>query len=157
VAVISDSLWRAHFDRNAAVLGSELRINGFPVKVIGVAPAGFYGDFTGTPTQIWVPSMMYGSIGYGCEDGSYNCSLFDTMIGRLAEGQTAVHAQAEVSSAVVWSATDWPERPSRRQAIVRSASIESPDEQADHIGQMQMLVAVTALLLLTGCANLASL
>jgi len=157
VAVISDALWKAHFDRNAAVLGSELRINGVPVKVVGVAPAEFYGDLTGMPTQIWIPSMMYGSIGYGCEDGSYNCSLFDAMIGRLAEGQTAVNAQAEISSAVVWSAMDWPDRPSRRQAVVRPASTESPDEQADHIGQMQMLVAVTALLLLIGCANLASL
>ena len=157
VVVISDQLWKAHFDRNAAVLGSEIRINGVPVKVVGVAPAGFYGDLTGRPTQIWIPSMMYGSIGYGCEDGSYNCSLFDTMVGRLAEGQTAINAQAEVSSAVVWSAVDWPDRPSRRQAVVRSASTESPDEQADHIGQMQMLVAVTGMLLLIGCANLASL
>ncbi|HTR24114.1 MAG TPA: ABC transporter permease [Terriglobales bacterium] len=157
VVVISDELWKAHFGHNAAALGSEIRINGIPVKVVGVAPAEFYGDLTGTPTQVWIPSMMYGSIGYGCEDGSYNCSLFDTMIGRLAEGQTMANAQAEVGSAMVWSATDWPDRPSRRQAVVRSASTESPDEQADHIGQMQMLVAVTALLLLIGCANLASL
>ena len=38
-----------------------------------------------------------------------------------------------------------------------SASGENPDDRADHIGQMQMLVSVTALLLLIGCANLAGM
>jgi predicted permease len=157
VAVISADLWKAHFHGNTAVVGREIRINGISLTVIGVAPEGFYGDMTGQPVEIWIPSMMYGSVGYGCDDGSYNCALFDTIVGRLADGRTPAKAQAEVRSATVWSATDWPDRPSRRQAVVMSASGESPDDQAGHIAQMQMLISVTGLLLGIGCANLAGL
>jgi len=156
VAVISDRLWKAHFNQYA-VLGREIQINGVALKVIGVAPPEFYGDFTGRPVEVWIPAMMYGSIGSGCDDGSYNCSLFDTMLGRLAADQTPMQAQAEISSEMVWSASDWPDRPSRRQAVLAAASGESPYDQANHVGQMQMLMSVTASLLLIACANLAGL
>ncbi|HKF04774.1 MAG TPA: ABC transporter permease [Candidatus Sulfotelmatobacter sp.] len=156
VAVISDRLWKAHFNQYA-VLGREIQINGVALKVIGVAPPEFYGDFTGRPVEVWIPAMMYGSIGSGCDNGSYNCSLFDTMLGRLAADQTPMQAQAEISSEMVWSASDWPDRPSRRQAVLAAASGESPYDQANHVGQMQMLMSVTASLLLIACANLAGL
>jgi predicted permease len=157
VAVISEDLWKAHFHGNPAVLGREVRVNGVSLKLIGVAPPGFHGDMPGRPVEVWIPAMMYGSLGYRCDDGSYNCALFDSILGRLADGRKPANAQAEVSSAIVWSAVDWPDRPSRRQAAVMSASGESPDDQADHIGQMQMLISVMALLLLIACANLAGL
>lgn len=157
VAVISDRLWKAHFNRDPAVLGREIRINGFGFKVIGVASPEFQGDLTGVPAEVWIPAMMRGALGYGCDDGSFNCSLIEAMIGRLAAGQTPVNAQAEVRSRIVWSATDWPERPSRRQAVLTSASGESPDDRADHAGQMRMLLVVTASLLLIACVNLAGL
>jgi len=157
VAVISDRLWKMHFNHDAGVLGREIQINGVALKVIGVAAPEFYGDFTGRPVEVWIPAMMYGSIGSGCDDGSYNCSLFDTMLGRLAPDQTAMQAQAEVGSEIVWSATDWPDRPSRRQAVLAAASGESPYDGANHVGQMQMLMLVTASLLLIACANLAGL
>jgi predicted permease len=157
VAVISDHLWKAHFSQDPAVLGREIHINGFLFKVIGVAPPGFYGDVTGRPTEIWIPAMMYAAVGYGCDDGSYSCSLFDAMIGRLSRGVTALNAQAELSSRILWSATDWPERPSRRQAVLMSANGESPDDQDEHEQQLRMLMSVTASLLLIGCANLAGL
>jgi predicted permease len=157
VAVISDRLWKAHFNRDPAVLGREININGVGLKVIGIAPPEFAGDFTGRPTEIWIPAMMYGAVGHRCDDGSYDCSLFDAMIGRLAKGQTPVTAQAEVRSRIVWSATDWPQAPSRRQVALTSASGESPDDYADHIGQMRMLLSATAALLLIACVNLAGL
>src|SRR5215469_3038681 len=157
VAVISDRLWKAHFNQDAGVLGREIQINGVALKVIGVAPPEFYGDFTGRPVEVWIPAMMYGAIGPGCYDGSYNCSLFDSMLGRLAVGQTPMQAQAEIGSSMVWSASDWPDRIRQRQAVLAAASGESPDDRADHVGQMQMLMSVTASLLLIACANLAGL
>ena len=157
VAVISDRLWKARFNQDPAILGREILVNGTSIKVIGVAPPDFFGDFTGRPTELWMPATMVGAIGYGCDDRSYNCSLFDAILARLADGTTPLRAQAEISSSVVWSATDWPDRPSRRQAILTMASGESPDERAVHLGQMQMLMSVTASLLLIACANLAGL
>lgn len=157
VAVISDRLWKAHFNQDNGVLGREIQINGVALKVIGVAPPEFYGDFTGRPVEVWIPAMMYGGIGSGCDDGSYKCSLFDMMLGRLAADQTPLQAQAEISSGMVWSASDWPDRTRQRQAVLAAASGESPYEGPDHAGQMRMLMTVTASLLLIACANLAGL
>lgn len=157
VAVISDQLWNARFNRDAAVLGQVISINSIPFKVVGVAPPDFYGDLPGLPVDVWIPAIMYGTAGYGCDDGSLNCSLFDSMIGVLAPGSTPAQAQAEARSIIVWSATNWPERPSRRQIALFSASRESPDNQADDATQLRLLMAVTASLLIIACANLAGL
>jgi predicted permease len=157
VAVISDQLWKTRFHANPAILGREIRINSIPFKVIGVAPPGFYGDLKGLPVQVWIPAMMFGAAGFGCDDGSYNCSLFDDMIGRLAPGESAAQAQAEAGGAIVWSATNWLEKPGRRQLVMASASTGSPEDQADDIAQMRLLMSITASLLVIACANLAGL
>jgi macrolide transport system ATP-binding/permease protein len=158
VAVISDGLWLGEFNRDPGVLGREIHINGVGFKVIGVAPPKFHGALKGSPVAIWMPAMMLGAVGYGCgEGGAYDCSLFQSIIGKLKVSQTAARAQAEVGNIMVWSATDWPERPSRRQVVVTSANLESPDDQADHLRPMYLLMAVTAALLLIACANLAGL
>jgi macrolide transport system ATP-binding/permease protein len=157
VAVISDRIWKAHFNSDPTAIGREIHVNGVPFNVIGIAPPGFHGDLTGFPVEVWLPAMMLGATGFGCEGGSYDCSLFDAVIGRLAPGPSATRAQAEASSLIVWSATNWPERPSRRQLVITSASAGAPDVQADSLAQMHVLMSVTATLLLIVCANLAGL
>jgi predicted permease len=157
VVVISDQLWKIRFNANPAILGREIHINSIPFKVIGVVPPGFYGDLKGLPVQVWIPAMMFGAAGYGCDDGSYNCSLFDDIIGRLAPGKSAAQAQAEAGGAIVWSATNWPEKPDRRQLVMASANTGSPEDQADDIAQMHLLMSITASLLVIACANLAGL
>ena len=157
VAIISDRLWKSRFDGNPAVLGSELRVNGVFFRVIGVTPPGFNGDLTGFPADLWLPAMMAGPTNRACEDGTLNCALFDQIIGRLAPGRSFTTAQAEARSGMVWSATDWPERPSKRQLVVRPAngtSFRLPDESAV---QMQWLMFVTGLLLVVASTNLAGL
>jgi predicted permease len=157
VAVISDRIWKTHFNSDPATVGREIHVNGIPIKVIGIAPPGFHGDLTGFPVEIWLPTMMLGATGFACQDGSYECSLFDAMIGRLAPDQFATRAQAEASSLIVWSATNWPERSSRRQLVITSARAGDPDVQPDSVAQMHLLMSVTATLLFIVCANLAGL
>jgi predicted permease len=157
VAVISDGLWSERFNRDPAVLGRVISINSIQFKVVGVMPPDFYGDEPGQPIDVWIPAMMYGAAGYGCDDGTYNCSLFSTMVGSLGPGSSLAQAQAEAGSAMAWSASDWPERPSRRQIALYSANRSSPDDQADNAAQLRLLMAVTASLLFIACANLAGL
>jgi macrolide transport system ATP-binding/permease protein len=157
VAVISDRLWKTQFNGDPATLGREIHINGAPIKIVGIAPPGFDGDLPGAPIAIWIPAMMIGAAGYGCVDGTFNCALFDGMVGRLAPGRTAADAQAEASSTIVWSASDWPQRPSRRQIVVTSANGESLFLRAEDAAEMHLLLSVTASLLLIACANLAGL
>ena len=157
VVVISDAFWSARLNRDPAVLGRVISINSILFKIVGVAPPDFYGDVPGMPIDVWIPAMMYGSSGYGCKDATYNCSLFDAIIGSLAPRSSLAQAQAEAASTISWSASDWPERPSRRQIATTSANHSSPDDQADNAAQLRLLISVTASLLIIACANLAGL
>jgi macrolide transport system ATP-binding/permease protein len=157
VVVISDALWSARFNRDPAVLGRLISINSIRFKIVGVAPADFYGGMPGLPIDVWIPTMMYGSAGYACDDGTYNCSLIDQMIGSLAPGASMSQAQAEADSTMAWSAGNWLKRPGQRHVAIFSANRSSPEDQADHAAQLRLLMAVTASLLLIACANLAGL
>lgn len=157
VAVISDDLWKVRFNSDPGILGRQVDLNGVEFTVIGVAPPGFRGDEAGLPEEVWVPAMMLGEAGYACPDGSYNCSLIDAILARLAPGTSGAQAQAEIGSDIAWSASDWPERPSRRQVVLFPASGAWPDSQDDDVAQMRLLMAVTGSLLLIACANLAGM
>ena len=157
VVVISDGLWSARFNRDPAVLGRVISINSILFKVVGVAPPDFYGDMPGVPIDVWIPAMMYGAAGYGCDDGTYNCSLIEEMIGSLAPGASMSQAQAEAESSMAWSASNWLERPGQRQIAIFSANRSSPEDQADTAEQLRLLMSVTASLLIIACANLAGL
>lgn len=157
VAIISNQFWKMHFASSPAAVGSEIHVNRVPFKIIGVAPAGFYGDIAGMPAQIWIPRSMLGSCGYACSDGTYQCTVYDGLVGRLAPNRRPSVAQAELRSLIVWSATDWLKRPVQRQLVAMSANGIDPDHRADCDAQMQLLLAITASLLLIACANLAGL
>lgn len=56
--VISDRLWRSRFGSDTGVIGRGVRLNGRPFTVVGVAPPGFLGTFTGCSIDGWVPVTM---------------------------------------------------------------------------------------------------
>ncbi|HXT85742.1 MAG TPA: ABC transporter permease [Verrucomicrobiae bacterium] len=156
-AVISNQLWRTEFSSDSAALGAEIHVNGVPVKIIGVAPRDFYGDRAGMPAQIWMLTSMLGAAGYACSDGTYRCTVYDNLLGRLASNKRPAAAQAELRSIIVWSATDWTNRHPQREIVATSANGVDPDQRAKANAQMQLLICVTASLLLIACANLAGL
>jgi putative ABC transport system permease protein len=53
VAIISNAIWRAHFNADPAVLTKQIRVNGTPHAIVGVMPAGF--EFPRAGNGIWVP------------------------------------------------------------------------------------------------------
>lgn len=59
VVVISDTFWTRHFNRAPTALGSELRLNGASLTIIGVTQPGFFGTTVGARTpDVWAPIMM---------------------------------------------------------------------------------------------------
>lgn len=157
VAVISDDLWKTRFHADPAILGREIRVNSVSYTVIGVAPPAFHGDSNGLPSDIWVPMMMLGAAGRACDDGTFNCSLIDQVIGRLAPQQSIANARVETRSKVVWSATNWLKSPRQRQVVIKPANGMSVYLPEDSAVQMRLLMIITSLLLLVSCANLGGL
>lgn len=53
VVVISESIWRARFNRDLAAIGQTLVINDVPATIVGVMPASFAFPFGGV--KVWLP------------------------------------------------------------------------------------------------------
>lgn len=59
VAVLSHGFWRSELGADENVLGRQIRLNGHPFTVIGVAEPGFAGSSRFSPVDLWVPLSMY--------------------------------------------------------------------------------------------------
>src|SRR5262245_16055135 len=58
VAVVSDAYWNRRFGRSADVLGRRLSASDIAFDVVGVAPAGFSGEWVGRPADVWMPIVF---------------------------------------------------------------------------------------------------
>ena len=58
VVVLSHSCWRTRFAGDPGVVGRKVFVNGHPVTVAGVAPAGFHGVRPLLDVQVYLPLAM---------------------------------------------------------------------------------------------------
>lgn len=94
-AVLSYSCWKNRFAGDSAIAGKEIRLNGHPYMVLGVAPRGFHGTEVFYWAEIWVPMMMQPQI------ETYNWletrTTFNIWIaGRLKPGVSVEQAEANL-------------------------------------------------------------
>jgi predicted permease len=99
VAVLSYALWQTRFGGDPAVVGKEVRINGMPFTVVGIAPRAFLGP-AGAAQRIWLPISMMPVLrpndpfATGMLDRAQDCCV--SVTGRLAGTTTESQGQAEV-------------------------------------------------------------
>ena len=55
VAVLSDAYWTRRFGRSTAIIGRAFRVKGAPFTIIGVASPGFRGETGGEAPDVWMP------------------------------------------------------------------------------------------------------
>ena len=173
VAVISHGFWSRRFNLDPQVLSRKIEINKTSFEIIGVAPAGFFGESVGESPDIWVPITMQAAVYPGSDlltafpDKNIDQHIWLQVIARLKPGVTLAQANAEIS--VVFQ---------RYVASSAAAAKLSPDEMKEYSDQqiklqqgargtstvhgefaepLKLLMALVALVLLIACANLANL
>jgi putative ABC transport system permease protein len=85
VAVISYGLWQTFFGGDPRALGSTIHLNGSPLSVIGIMPAGF--DYP-AKSAIWTPTV------FEVEKIPKSGAIFSIGIGRLKAGLSLASAQS---------------------------------------------------------------
>ena len=88
VVVLSHSFWQRRFDADPRCVGTVLKLNGSPLTIIGVGPAGFEGAKAGWPVNVSVPNMMAHIASPGLDMLSRKSARLDP-IGQLKPGRTA--------------------------------------------------------------------
>ncbi len=166
VAVLSEAFWREHMDGNPAVLNTPVVVNGAPFTIVGVAAdRGIIDD---SPADLFLPEAAQQAISLGEKDREED-PLFRWLLvmGRIPNGQGRAYTAARLGSAWV----DW------RRDVLRtnggyirdkkgwmrtSLSLAPGARGVSLLGEqfgtpVKALQAMSVLVLLIACANLAGL
>ena len=157
-AVVSHAYWQREMGGRDVGNGTTIRINLQPIDVVGVTPPEFYGLAVGEQFDIAIPL---------CRPPQLFREVFDVaVVGRLRPDWTLERASAHLDalSAGIFAAnapSDYGASSLDRFKAFRLAAypiasgvsaLRSRYEQS-----LQVLIVITALILLTACANLANL
>ncbi|HSK44182.1 MAG TPA: ABC transporter permease, partial [Candidatus Binatia bacterium] len=58
VVVLGYDYWKKRFNGDASIVGQQVKMNGHPITVIGVAPEGFHGTYALVDMQAYLPFGM---------------------------------------------------------------------------------------------------
>src|SRR5262249_52215943 len=93
--VLSYDFWRQRFAADPSIIGKTLRVNDFPMTVIGVAQRGFDGIELGYASKMFIPVMMQKEVLVGFPDWLKDRrSRWINAFGRLKPGITREKAKA---------------------------------------------------------------
>ena len=92
VVIIGHDLWVRRFGSDPALLGKAIRLNGVPLTVVGILPAGFRG--LSGQAELWVPATMSPLITY--PEYLTTNQNFISAVGRLRDDVTPDAARAEL-------------------------------------------------------------
>src|SRR5215471_6015821 len=162
VAVMNYHTWRRRFGLDPSVIGSTLNINGAPCAIAGVTPPGFYGDtLRSDPPDFWLP-LVEDPQKWRLPNAAFEWLY---LVGRLKSGFEPERVQSHLSVEL----QEWlgnhreliPERDRKdiaRQHIRLTPAVHGVEKlQTDYETGLQLLVTLSALLLLIACANIANL
>jgi len=143
LAVLSYGLWKRVFHEDSTAVGKTLMLRGEPYTVIGIMPENFH---TNSPADLWTP-VRPTTTGEG-SGTNY------AVAARLKAGITWPQAEAQIES--VGAALLQAKRQSETSSRLRLVTLQQ-GEAADARRPVLVLWAAVGLVLLIGCANVASL
>jgi predicted permease len=167
VLVLSYRAWQTQFAADPSVIGSTISIQARPFTVIGIAPAGFYGDrVTDSPADFWMPLATEPYV-HGQESSTYLHPDANWLypLGRVRPGTSIPALQQKLSAALrEWLRTrpvytdhgGSSEIPKQHVVIVPGGrGIENL--QLETGKGLRMLMILSAVVLIIACANIANL
>ena len=159
VVVIGHSLWQRRLASDPKIVGKTIELNSRAYSVIGVTPASFKGTKFGLSMDFWAPMMMAEELRRAPELLSDRGSHWMNVVGRLKPGVTLAQASAELSAIAQRLNQSYPnERASTTSVVVRTELDGRWDEAAMVIKSgAAIALAITGLILLIACANVANL
>lgn len=154
VVVLSDAFWRRRFNRDPTIVGRELTMNGQPMTVVGVAPAGFRGTSVLT-TDTWLPAAAVPFVKPGGDDLLRRRDLGWMFLGgRLADGMPLATAQAELDGLASTLTAEYPtDNVDLRFRVVPATPI--PGNLLPVGPFLSVLAVVVGVVLTVACANVA--
>jgi len=149
VVVISHDLWTRRFAGDPNIIGRRIRVDGRFAAVIGVMPRSFDQPVLWGPVSMWRPFV------FSEKQQQNHFSNFLNVVGRLKPGIPIRDAESEMKSLLAGLQSSVPNM-DRRESL-RLEQMSGPmNAQALRVVEL-LAFAVTGLVLLIACVNLANL
>lgn len=156
VVVIGYEFWQHHFHGDPGVVGTTIRLNDFPLQVVGVAPAGFVGAMTLHRMEMWVPLTTVQAIFHSAFTVPSRSDATGRLVARLAPGRTLEDARRDLTTIAARLAAVYPE--DKGHGVIVYVGAGMTQEERDELRRLPtVLSAAVAVLLLVACGNAASL
>jgi predicted permease len=167
VVVLAHWFWESRLGADPSVIGKPLTVNGKAMTIAGVAPESFNGTTYGSRPAFFVPLVMVATLEE--RDIENRRAYYIYAFARLAPGATIEQAHTAVNS-IYQPIIREVEAPLQRnmsdsvmarflakQVTVEPGSRGQSDLFDEAGGPVLMLFAITGLVLLIACANIANL
>jgi predicted permease len=168
VAILSHNYWTRRFGGDPGVLNRTITLNGLPMTIVGVTPAGFYGVTVGDNPDVMVPVMMKAQMTPTWDDLQNRRSRWLTVMARLKDGITPGQAEAAMNvlyrqineqelNAIKAPSQSFRERFVSKHLFLRPGQKGRSDLRNEFSTPILVLMGMVGLVLLIACANVANL
>jgi predicted permease len=166
VAMMSYQAWQSDYASDPGVLGATFYIQNQPMTIVGIAPPGFFGDrIEDTPPSFWIPLSAEPVVRAENTVLDHADTNWLYVLGRVKPGTNPSSLQLKLSVNLRhWLATQPSYTADGRETLIPKqhvvvvpggAGIQSLQQ---HTGSgLHLLIALSALVLLVACANVANL
>ncbi|HUE02466.1 MAG TPA: ABC transporter permease [Bryobacteraceae bacterium] len=159
VAVISYAFWQRQFGGSRGVTGATINLNNRQFAIVGVAPRDFHGANALVTTDVWVPMMMYPQLYSMADWVDHRKALLFSVVGRLKDGVNLRQASDNMRTLAVQLAREYPadNRGRTPTLLPLIESVIQPNSRGGFVMVSGVTLALSGLVLLIACANVANL
>ncbi len=169
VAVLSHDYWTARLGSDPGVLNSTIVVNGQSMTVIGIAPEGFSGTTVGERPMVFVPITMRGLMSPGFNGFENRRVYWAYLFARLKPGVSMAQAATAIN-AIYHPIIKDVEAPLQKgmsdktlaqfvakDLVLKDGRRGQSSVQREARTPLVLLLAITGIVLLIACANIANL
>jgi predicted permease len=154
--VLSYGTWMQRFGGDPGVPGKSIRIDGQPFTIVGVAPKGFHGTEVFFWPEVYLPISMQRqleSFAWLNERSAHNIWV----IGRVKDGITVHQAEANLATVAAGLHREYPSVNEHLELTLARPGLGGDFLRKPAQAFLSSVMLLAGIVLLAGCANLASL
>jgi len=158
VVVLSHAFWSSEFDSSPDILGTDIIINDKNYTIVGIAEPGFEGMRPSRSPDLWLPMMMMVQVSGGALTRDTNYEV----IGRLRREVSRRNAETQLTALLPEldkNSNNFSGKRGQGRVVLTPCghgSLAGKDRGAAWVGSL-IFLAVTGMVLLIACANMANL
>ena len=168
VVVLSHGYWTSRFAADPSVLNETMIVNGHPMTIVGVARKGFVTEMPGTVPDVFVPISMKAQMTPDFDGFKNRKDYWVSLIARLKPGGTLQQAETAINvtyreeleqdiALLSHPSPDYLQRFKAKHIVLKPGAYGRGSLREDGRRPLTLLMAMTVLVLLIACANVANL